>query len=72
MRSDPDSNYDIPWYRHNSEQQKKSDYKGLNGMIIWDLIWGLKIQTHLSVIQAFPILLDAYTELYVPNINEVN
>jgi hypothetical protein len=62
-----DSDNDIQWYRHNCEP-KKSDYDELNGMIIW----GLKIQTHLSVLCAFPILLDAYTKLFPPNINQVN
>jgi len=52
--------------------KRKSDYNGLNGTITWELIWGLKIQTHLSVVWEFTILLDAYTELYPPNINQVN
>jgi hypothetical protein len=66
--SDLDSNNDILWYKHNCEQQKKSDYNGLNDTFIWELIWGLKVQTQLYVIWVFPIFLDAYTELYPPNI----
>ena len=40
--------------------------------MVQELIWGLKIRTYLNVIWPFPILLDAYTELYAPDINQVN